>query len=160
MLHKSPKYIFNVALYQIMINNSVSAAVWIFNTETELWSLVEAKGDIPVSYLILRIMLWQCFFELTELSSCPELRQLEVDTQWSELVLHWYFLAVRTRRERSGMTYTCLILSHQHGFHWTISKSYQIFAHFFVSTLNTAHLSTSYIFLFVVRFNLCSWVTD
>lgn len=61
MLHKSPKYIFNVALYQIMINNSVSAAVWIFNTETELWSLVEAKGDIPVSYLILRIMLWQSF---------------------------------------------------------------------------------------------------
>lgn len=55
-------YSFGVALYQIMINNSVSAAVWIFNTETELWSLVEAKGDIPVSYLILRIMLWQSFF--------------------------------------------------------------------------------------------------
>jgi len=32
-----------------MINNSTSTAVWIFNTETELWSLVEAKGDIPAA---------------------------------------------------------------------------------------------------------------
>uniref|UniRef100_A0A453K2L1 Uncharacterized protein n=1 Tax=Aegilops tauschii subsp. strangulata TaxID=200361 RepID=A0A453K2L1_AEGTS len=25
-------------------------SVWSFNTETEIWSLMEAKGDIPVSY--------------------------------------------------------------------------------------------------------------
>jgi hypothetical protein len=67
-----------------MINNSVSAAVWIFNTETELWSLVEAKGDIPVSSLIFGVNFGhfgKLSCELTELSSGPELRKLEVATQ-------------------------------------------------------------------------------
>jgi hypothetical protein len=42
-----------------MLNHSICGAVWTFNTETELWSLIEAKGDIPVSYLILKEILWQ-----------------------------------------------------------------------------------------------------
>jgi hypothetical protein len=114
----------HVFLNQTMINHSISGTVWTFNTETELWSLIEAKGDIPVSYLILRVILWQIFmWKLTKLSSGAELRQLEAATRWLELVLHWYFLAVRTQKERNGMTFTCLIWSHQHGFHWTISKS-------------------------------------
>ena len=139
-----------------MINNSTSTAVWIFNTETELWSLVEAKGDIPVSSFILGVNFCQSgklSCELTELSSGPELRQLEAATQWSEPVLDWYFLAARTQKERNDMTFTCLISNHQHGFHWTISKSFLDFwpLHFWyrsivVPTLNTPHLSASVFF--------------
>lgn len=62
-------------------------------------------------------------FHLTEFVCGSDFRQLEVATQWPGQALRWYFLVVRTRKERSDMIFTCSISSHRHGFLWTISKS-------------------------------------
>lgn len=51
----------HVSLNQIMIDHCILGAVWTFHTETELWSLIEAKGDIPVRFLIIRVILRQIF---------------------------------------------------------------------------------------------------
>jgi hypothetical protein len=122
MTLQNTQQLFVVWPHQIMIAQSISVAVWTFNTETEHWSLIEAKGDIPVSCFLLKDMHWQTQMWIERSSCGAESRQLEVATLWSELVLHWYFLAVRTQRKRNGMTFTCLISSHRHGFHWLISK--------------------------------------
>jgi hypothetical protein len=78
-----------------------------------------------------------------------------VATQWSELVLHWYFLEVRIQKERNGTTFTCLTWSHQHGFHWTISKSSYSSSHQLLCTnLLLSQFSTLIICSIYFFFNL------
>ena len=49
-------FLHSIALVQILKLPVLVFVVWAFDTETECWSLMEAKGDIPVPFLT-----WQWF---------------------------------------------------------------------------------------------------
>lgn len=74
-------------------------AVWAFDTETECWSHMEAKGDIPVLFLFVLFLYWVSFCLIYSgfLVSDLDLTLTEIIT-WLHKFWLWYRLVKKLRK--------------------------------------------------------------